>query len=154
MSIEKKLAELGLDIPMTPQAVANYVGFSIVGNLVIVSGQLPFKNGQLEFKGKVGQNISLEQAQEAARLCAINILSQLKTACDGDLNKVKNCIRLGGYVNCTPDYTDQPKVINGASDLMVAVFGEHGKHARAAVGVNALPLGVCVEVEAMFELKD
>lgn len=153
MPIKQKLAELGINIEIVPAAVANYVGFQIVGNLVIISGQLPLKEGKLAIKGKVGENVTLEQAQEAARLCGINILSQLNTACGGDLSKVDRCVRLGGFVNCTADYTDQPKVINGASDLMVAVFGDAGRHARAAVGVNALPLGAAVEVEAMFMLK-
>lgn len=153
MPIKQKLTELGISLEVVPPAVANYVGFQVVDNLVIISGQLPLKEGQIAVKGKVGENVTLEQAQEAARLCGINILTQLNTACGGDLSKVERCVRLGGFVNCTPDYTDQPKVINGASDLMVAVFGEAGRHARAAVGVNALPLGAAVEVEAMFVLK-
>lgn len=154
MSIKQKLAKLGISIEMVPPVIANYVGFQVIDNLVIISGQLPLKEGQVAIKGKVGADVTLEQAQEAARLCGINILSQLNTACGGDLSKVERCIRLGGFVNCTSDYTDQPKVINGASDLMVAVFGEAGRHARAAVGVNALPLGAAVEVEAMFMLKN
>lgn len=153
MSINKKLADLGITLSVAPGAVANYVGFQIVGNLVIISGQLPLQNGVVTIKGKVGENVTLEQAQAAARLCGINILSQLYTACGGDLEKVEKCVRLGGFVNCTPDYTHQPQVINGASDLMVAVLGENGRHARAAVGVNALPLGAAVEIEAMFLLK-
>ena len=104
----------------------------------------------MAFKGKVGQDLSLEEGQAAARLCAINILIQLKAACSGDLARVKQCVRLGGFVNCGPDFTDQPKVINGASDLMVEVFGDAGRHARAAVGVTALPLGAAVEIEAIF----
>ncbi|WP_032113407.1 RidA family protein [Candidatus Paracaedibacter symbiosus] len=153
MPFTQKLKELGLNLTIVPPAVANYVGFQVVGNLVIISGQLPIKDGQVAIKGKVGAEINLEQAIEAARLCAINILTQLNTACGGDLSKVERCVRLGGFVNCTADYTDQPKVINGASDLMVAVFGDAGRHARAAVGVNALPLGAAVEVEAIFSLK-
>jgi enamine deaminase RidA (YjgF/YER057c/UK114 family) len=124
--------------------------YSIAGNMVIISGQLPLKEGEVTFKGKVGQDLSLEEGQAAARLCAINILTQLKMACAGDLTRVKQCVRLGGFVNCGPNFTDQPKVINGASDLMVDVFGNAGRHARAAVGINALPLGAAVEVEAMF----
>lgn len=154
MSIKEKLADLGINLALVPPAVANYVGFQVIGNLVIISGQLPIKDGTVAVKGKVGTDVSLEQAIEAARLCGINILTQLNTACGGDLSKVEKCVRLGGFVNCTPDYTDQPKVINGASDLMVAVFGEAGRHARAAVGVNALPLGAAVEVEALFLLKN
>lgn len=151
-SIQSRLESLGIQLPTPPQAVANYVPYMTTGNLVIISGQLPMIAGNVAFKGKVGQDLTLEQGQEAARQCAINILTQLNMACEGDLTRVKNCLRLGGFVNCLPDYTDQPKVINGASDLMVAVFGEAGRHARAAVGVNALPLGAAVEVEAMFSL--
>ncbi len=154
MSIKEKLADLGINLALVPPAVANYVGFQRIGNLVIISGQLPIKDGVVAVKGKVGAEVTLDQAVEAARLCGINILTQLNTACDGDLSKVEKCVRLGGFVNCTNDYTDQPKVINGASDLMVTVFGDDGRHARAAVGVNALPLGAAVEVEAMFLLKD
>ena len=154
MSIKEKLTDLGINLALVPPAVANYVGFQRIGNLVIISGQLPIKDGVVAVKGKVGAEVTLDQAVEAARLCGINILTQLNTACDGDLSKVEKCVRLGGFVNCTNDYTDQPKVINGASDLMVTVFGDDGRHARAAVGVNALPLGAAVEVEAMFLLKD
>ena len=152
MSIDQKLAALGIHLPTPPQAVANYVPYMVIDNMVIISGQLPMKDGQVAFKGKVGQDLSLEESQAAARQCAINILTHLKAACGGDLSRVKRCVRLGGFVNCPPDYIDQPKVINGASDLMVDVFGEPGRHARTAVGVNALPLGACVEVEAAFLL--
>jgi enamine deaminase RidA (YjgF/YER057c/UK114 family) len=151
--IEQKLETLGITLPTPPQAVANYVPFVVAGSMVIISGQLPMKEGQVAFKGKVGQDLSLEEGQIAARQCAINILTQLKAACDGDLDRVRRCLRLGGFVNCAPDYTDQPKVMNGASDLMVEVFGDAGRHARAAVGVNALPLGAAVEVEAMFLIE-
>jgi enamine deaminase RidA (YjgF/YER057c/UK114 family) len=153
MSIDVKLKSLGIDLPTPPTSVANYVPYSVVGNMVIISGQLPLAQGSVQFKGKVGDDLSIEQGQQAARLCAINILTQLKSACGGDLNRVQMCIRLGGFVNCQSDFTDQPKVINGASDLMVEVFGEAGRHARAAVGVNALPLGAAVEVEAMFIIE-
>jgi enamine deaminase RidA (YjgF/YER057c/UK114 family) len=153
MSISQRLDDLGIDLPTPPQAVANYVPFSHVGDLVIISGQLPIWKGKFPYLGKVGDTVSLEDAQAAARLCGLNILTQLKAACEGDLERVIRCVRLGGFVNCTDDYTDQPKVINGASDLMVEVFGEIGRHARAAVGVNALPLGVPVEIEAMFQVK-
>lgn len=149
-SFDQKLASLQIILPVPPQAVANYVPYAIAGNLVIISGQLPLKEGAVAFKGKVGQDLSLEEGQAAARLCAINILTQLKEACGGDLARVKRCVRLGGFVNCGTDFTDHPKVINGASDLMADVFGDIGRHARAAVGVNALPLGSAVEVEATF----
>ena len=122
------------------------------GNLIFISGQVSFnKDGQL-IKGKVGAELSLEEAQEAARDCAINILSQIKAACNGDLNKVKNCIKLTGFVNSKDNFTDQPKVINGASELISEVFDPNGKHARAAVSVNSLPLGAAVEIEAIFEV--
>lgn len=148
--VDQKLISLNIILPTPPQVVANYVPYVIVGDMVIISGQLPVKEGEVSFKGKVGQDVSLEEGQAAAHLCAINILTQLKVACSGDLGRVKRCVRLGGFVNCGPDFTDQPKVINGASDLMVEIFGEAGRHARAAVGVNALPLGAAVEVEATF----
>jgi enamine deaminase RidA (YjgF/YER057c/UK114 family) len=150
MSFDQRLVSLQITLPIPPQAVANYVPYVIAGNLVIISGQLPLKEGAVAFKGKVGQDLSLEEGQAAARLCAINILTQLKDACGGDLTRVKRCVRLGGFVNCGPDFIDHPKVINGASDLMVDIFGDIGRHARAAVGVSALPLGSAVEIEATF----
>lgn len=152
MTIDAKLTELGISIPDVPNAVANYVGYKIVGNLVIISGQLPFKDGVVLHPGHLGANISLEQGVEAARQCAVNILAQLKAAIAGDWTRVKQCVRLGGFVASTPDFTQHPLVINGASDLMGAIFGEAGRHARAAVGVAALPLGASVEIDAMFEL--
>jgi enamine deaminase RidA (YjgF/YER057c/UK114 family) len=150
--IEARLKELGIDLPQASAPVANYVPFTRSGNLVIVSGQVSVRNGKAEFVGKLGREISVGEGQQAARLCALNILAHVKTACGGDLDKVKQVLRLGGFVNCTPEFTDMPQVVNGASDLMVQVFGDAGKHARAAVGVGSLPLGVAVEVEAMFEL--
>jgi enamine deaminase RidA (YjgF/YER057c/UK114 family) len=150
--IEAKLKELGVELPAATAPVANYVPFTRAGNLVIVSGQISVRNGKAEYVGKLGREITVSEGQQAARLCALNILAHLKTACDGDLDQVKRVLRLGGFVNCTPEFTEMPQVVNGASDLMVAVFGDAGKHARAAVGVGSLPLGVAVEVEAMFEL--
>jgi enamine deaminase RidA (YjgF/YER057c/UK114 family) len=150
--IEAKLKELGIELPQASTPVANYVPFTRSGNLVVVSGQVSVRNGKAEFVGKLGREISVAEAQQAAKLCALNILAHLKTACDGDLDRVKRVLRLGGFVNCAPEFTEMPQVVNGASDLMVAVFGDAGKHARAAVGVSSLPLGVAVEVEAMFEL--
>ena len=149
-SINEKLASLNISLDAPSQSLANYAGYTVMGNIVVISGQLPLKEGKLLFKGKVGQDLSLEMGKAAAYQCAINILSQLENACEGDLNRVQQCVRLGGFVNCMPDYEDQPKVINGASDLMVDVFGSKGRHARAAVGVNALPLGAAVEIEALF----
>lgn len=152
---ERRLSESGLTLPAPATAVANYLPFTSHGSVIIISGQLPMREGQVHYKGKVGIDLSLAEGQDAARLCGLNILTQLKTACNGDLDRVEKCLRLGGFVNCGPDFTDQPKVINGASDLMVEVFGpEIGRHARAAVGTNSLPLGAAVEVEAMFRIRD
>lgn len=153
-NIDTKLDELGLVLPTPSAAVANYVPYVISGNLVIISGQLPIRNGEIVFKGKVGVDLSTEQAQDAARLCGLNILTQLKASLNGDWSRLVKCVRLGGFVNCLPDYMDQPKVINGASDLMVDVLGvDIGRHARAAVGNNSLPLGAAVEIEALFEIS-
>lgn len=152
MTIEAKLQELNITLPDVPKAVANYVGYKIVGNLVIISGQLPFKDGAILYPGHLGDYVSLDQGIEAARQCAINVLAQLKTAVSGDWSRVQQCVRLGGFVASTPDFTKHPLVINGASDLIADVLGESGRHARAAVGVAALPLGASVEVEAMFEI--
>jgi enamine deaminase RidA (YjgF/YER057c/UK114 family) len=150
--VDARLSELGIEIPAAAAPVANYVGYVRTGNLVFVSGQVPIKDGQFLYQGKVGADISLEEAQQAATLCAINIISQLKDACGGDLDKVRRIVKLGGFVNSTPEFTDQPKVINGASDLMVEVFGDAGKHARAAVSAGSLPLGVAVEIDAVAEV--
>jgi enamine deaminase RidA (YjgF/YER057c/UK114 family) len=150
--VEARLKELGLELPAATAPIANYVPFTRAGNLVVVSGQVSVRNGKPEFDGKLGRDITVADGQQAAKLCALNIIAHLQTACDGDLDRVKRVLRLGGFVNCTPEFTDMPQVVNGASDLMVQVFGDAGKHARAAVGVSSLPLGVAVEVEAMFEL--
>jgi enamine deaminase RidA (YjgF/YER057c/UK114 family) len=150
--IDARLRELGIELPPATTPVANYVPYTVTGNVVIVSGQITFWGGKAEYIGKLGREIGIPDGQKAARICALNILTHLKTACGGDLDKVKRVLRLGGFVNCTPDFTDMPQVVNGASDLMVEVFGDAGKHARAAVGVASLPLGVAVEVEAMVEI--
>ncbi|MEK0085920.1 RidA family protein [Benzoatithermus flavus] len=152
-SIAERLAELGIELPTPPAAAANYVPVRRSENLLVVSGQLPMEGGQVRYKGKLGGGVSLEEGQAAARLCAINILAQVKAHCGGDLDRIVSCVRLGGFVACTPDFTDHPKVVNGASDLMVEVLGEAGRHARAAVGVPSLPFDASVEVEAMFELR-
>jgi enamine deaminase RidA (YjgF/YER057c/UK114 family) len=149
---EETLAGLGLTLPEVKPPVANFVPFVITGNLLYVSGQIPTENGQIVYIGKLGEKISVAEGQQAARLCALNVIAVLKLACDGDLNKLVRCIRVGGFVNSAPEFTDQPEVINGASDLLVSVFGERGKHARTAVGVAALPRGVAVEVDAIFEI--
>ena len=151
-SIETRLAELGVTLPDAPAPVANYVGFVLAGNLLHISGQVSADaNGPI--KGKLGADFTVEQGAAAARACAISLLAQAKKACDGDLSRIKRLVKLGGFVNSTPDFTDQPKVINGASDFMVAVLGDAGRHARAAVSAPALPLGVAVEIDAIFELK-
>ncbi len=152
--IEARLKELGITLPSQPAPAANYLPFVKVGNLVFISGQITSLNGDLKFVGKLGRDYTVEEGSEAAQICALNILAHLKAACEGNLDNVTRCIRLGGFVNCTEDFKDQPKVINGASDLMVAVFGENGRHARAALGVSSLPFGVAVEVEALFEVKE
>lgn len=152
-TIETRLTELGITLPQAAAPAANYVPYVKTGNLVVISGQITLENGELKYVGRVGQDFSTEEAYEAAKLCGLNLIAQLKAACDGDLERVKRVVRLGGFVNCTSEFTDQPKVINGASDLMAEVFGDIGVHARAAVGVNSLPLGVAVEVEGMFEVE-
>ena len=152
--IEEKLASLGITIPQAAAPVANYVGFVKTGNQVVISGQLPLENGELKYVGKVGSQISAEDAKKAARLCAINLISQVKSACGGNLDKVARCVKLGVFVNAEASFTDHPAVANGASDLMVEVFGDAGKHARAAVGSGSLPRGVAVEVDAIFEIRD
>ncbi len=149
------LAELkaaGIELPTAAIPVANYVPVVLSGNQAFVSGQVSLWNGEVRHVGRLGQNISIEQGQDAAKLCALNIISQLQLAL-GDLDRVARCIKLNIFVNSTPDFTDQPKVGNGASNLMVQVFGEAGKHARAAVGVAQLPLGVAVEVDGLFEIR-
>jgi enamine deaminase RidA (YjgF/YER057c/UK114 family) len=151
-TIEARLKALGIELPQATAPIANYVPFTRSGNIVIVSGQVSVRGGKPEYIGKLGAGISIAEGREAAKLCALNILAHLKTACDGDLDRVRRVLRLGGFVNCTPEFTEMPQVVNGASDLMVEVFGDAGKHARAAVGVSSLPLGVAVEVEAMFEI--
>ena len=151
-TVEARLSSLGIELPVPAAPIANYVPFTISGTLVVVSGQICVWNGERRHVGKLGAEIAIPEGQEAARLCALNILAQLKVAAGGDLDRVKRCLRLGGFVNCTPDFTDMPQIVNGASDLMVAVFGDAGRHARTAVGVGSLPGGVAVEVDAMFEL--
>ena len=150
MGTEENLKKLNIELPQAPDPVGSYVAAKIVGNLIFVSGQLPLKSGKL-IKGKVGKELNLEQAQEAAKLCAINILAQAKKI-SGNLNKIKGCIKITGYVNSIDTFTDQPKVINGASDLISSIFGDKGKHTRAAVSVNSLPLGASVEIEGIFEI--
>ena len=150
-TIDKRLAETGIELPQAAVPVANYVPVAIAGNLAFVSGQVTVWNGEFRFKGKLGKDFSVEEGQQAARLCGLNIVAQLKNAL-GDLDRVKRVVKLGVFVNSTADFTDQPKVANGVSDLMVEVFGDAGKHARFAVGTNVLPLDVAVEVDAVVEI--
>ena len=153
MSFEKKIKDLSINLPEAKAPVGNYVATKIVGKLLYVSGQISIdEKGQL-IKGKVGKELDTEQAYQAAKRCGLSIVSQAKNACEGDLSKIKSCIKLTGFVNSIDSFTDQPKVINGASDLMASIFGEAGMHTRAAVSTNSLPLGVAVEVDAIFELN-
>ncbi|MFT5538794.1 MAG: enamine deaminase RidA (YjgF/YER057c/UK114 family) [Alphaproteobacteria bacterium] len=147
---DSQLQTLGITLPQAAAPAANYVPFVISGNLLVISGQLPMDAGKLAVTGRLGAGVTLEQGQQAAKLCAINILAQAKAAL-GDLDRVTRIVRLGGFVASAQDFTDQPQVINGASNLMVEVFGDLGRHARAAVGVNVLPLGAAVEVDAIIE---
>jgi len=147
---EEVIKSLGLSIPDPQPPMANFLPFTISGNLVYISGQIP---GRAGLAGKLGRYFTIEQGQEAARSCALNVLAWLKQACAGDLDRVVRCVQLRGYVNCVPEFTDQPQVINGASDLIVSIFGESGRHARTAIGVNSLPLGAPVEVDAVFEIS-
>ena len=151
MSAEKNLNKFNINLPKAPDPVGAYVASKIVGNLVYISGQLPLSNEGKLIKGKIGKDLSLEQGRDSAKLCALNLLAQLKKLI-GSLDKVKSCIKITGYVNSTDFFIDQPKVINGASDLISQIFGDKGKHARAAVSVNSLPLGASVEVEGIFEI--
>ena len=150
-NIEARLQELGIELPEAAAPVANYLPYVINGKQLWVAGQVPFWNGEIKFSGVVGQNVSVDDAVEAARICALNILAQTKAAI-GDLDRIAQVIKLGGFVNGAPNFTDQPKVINGASDLLVQVLGEKGLHARSAVGAGGLPLNVPVEVDAVIAI--
>jgi enamine deaminase RidA (YjgF/YER057c/UK114 family) len=150
--VEENLKKLNIKIPDAPDPVGAYVAYKLVGNLLYISGQLPIDSNGKIIKGKVGKDITLEDAQLASKFCVINILAQAKKAMNGDLNSIKNCIKITGFVNSTDNFIDQPKVINPASETLSKVFGENGKHTRAAVSVNSLPLGVAVEIDAIFEI--
>jgi enamine deaminase RidA (YjgF/YER057c/UK114 family) len=152
-TIETRLAEMGITIPEPPAPVAAYVGHVVHNGIVTVSGQLPLAGGALSQTGLLGDTVSVEEGAAAAQVCAINILAQIKVACGGDFERIIQCIRLGGFVASTPDFTDHPKVINGASEFIGAVLGDKGVHARAAVGVAALPMNASVEVEATFAIS-
>ena len=153
MSFEKKIKDLNINLPEAKAPVGNYVATKIVGKLLYISGQISINEKGELIKGKVGKELDTEQAYQAAKRCGLSIVSQAKNACEGDLSKIKSCIKLTGFVNSIDSFTDQPKVINGASDLMASIFGEAGMHTRAAVSTNSLPLGVAVEVDAIFELN-
>jgi len=150
--IDKLLAERGIELPKAAIPVANYVPVVLAGSLAFVAGQVTVWNGEFRFIGKLGEAFDVEHGQQAARLCGLNILAQLKASLGGDLDRVKRCVKLNVFINSLDGFTEQPKVANGVSDLMVEVFGDAGKHARAAIGVNVLPLNVAVEVDAVFEV--
>ena len=152
MTFENKIKELKLELPEARDPVGSYVASKIIGNMLFISGQISISEDGKLIKGKVGKELKTEDGYEAAKRCGLNIISQVKKVCDGDLSKIKSCVKLTGFVNSTEDFIEQPKVINGASDLIVSVFGNAGMHTRAAVSVNSLPLGVSVEVDAIFEL--
>ena len=150
---EENIKNLGLNIPELPKALANYVPYKIVGKTMYISGQAPVQYGELIYKGKVGSDITIEDGIKAARLCVTNIIAAVKTGLEGDWSKLDSFVKLTGFVNCQDDFTDQPKIINGASDMLVEIFGDQGRHARVAVGSNALPLGISVEIDAIVQLK-
>ncbi|MCY4591649.1 MAG: RidA family protein [Alphaproteobacteria bacterium] len=149
--INARLAELGIVLPPAPAPAANYVPFVISGSLVLVSGQIPLVDGAIQGVGKVGRDMDTAGGAEIARICGLNLIAQAQAACDGDLDRIARVVKLGGFVNCVEDFTEHPEVVNGASNLMVDVFGEIGRHSRFAVGASSLPRGVAVEVEAIFE---
>jgi enamine deaminase RidA (YjgF/YER057c/UK114 family) len=150
---EENIKNLGLNIPDLPKALANYVPYKIVDKTMYISGQAPMQNGELIYKGKVGSDIAVEDGIEAAKLCVINIIAAVNTGLKGDWDKLDSFVKLTGYVNCQDNFTDQPKIINGASDMLVDIFGDQGRHTRVAVGSNALPLGIAVEIDAIVQLK-
>ena len=150
---EENIKQLGIEIPDMPTALANYVPFKVSDSIVYISGQAPVKNGELIYKGKVGKDISIDEGIKAAELCCVNIIAALKKSINGDWNRLETFLKLGGFVNCNNDFYDQPKIINGASDLLVNIFGEQGKHARFAVGSNSLPMNISVEIDAIIKIK-
>ena len=151
-NVETKLTESRIELPQATSVFANYVPFVLSGHTIYVSGQITIWNGELRYQGKLGKSLSVDEGYQAARLCGLILLGELKIACGDDLDRVTRVIKLGGFVNCTSDFTDHPKVIDGASDLMVDVFGDAGRHARFAVGVSSLPMGVAGEIEGTFEI--
>ena len=153
MSFDKKILELGLKLPEAKAPAGNYVATKIVGKLLYISGQISISDDGKLIKGKIGKDLTTEQGYDAAKRCGLSIIAQAKIACSDDLSKIKSCVKLTGFVNSTDEFTEQPKVINGASDLIASIFGDSGMHTRAAVSTNSLPLGVSVEVDAIFELN-
>jgi len=151
--IEARLKELGIELPKAGEVAGNYVPFVRSGDLLFIAGQLPVWMGERRFPGKLGREISIEQGQQAARLCGLNIFAHLRNAVNGDLDRVVRCVRLGGFVNSTEDFSEQPQVVNGCSNLMVEILGDQGRHARTAVGVNVLPFNLAVEVDGIFEVR-
>ena len=152
MSVSEVLKKLKIELPSAPDPVGAYVAFKKINKLIFISGQLPISKDGKMIKGKIGKNLSLEEGQHAAKLCVINILAQAKKAADGNLDNIKNCVKITGFVNSTDDFIDQPKIINPASEILSAVFGNNGKHARAAISTNSLPLGAAVEIDAILEV--
>lgn len=151
-NVESRLKELGLALPQAAPPAANYIPYVISGSMLFIAGQIPLLNGEKMHFGKLGADMSIEGGQEAARACALNILAQAAAAMNGEWSKIARCVRIGGFVNCTPEFDQMPAVLNAASDLLVAALGEKGRHVRTAVGANSLPFGVAVEIEAIFEL--
>jgi len=151
--IEERLRSLGVELPPPAPPAANYVPFVISGKTVYVAGQLPMADGKVRYTGKAGGTVGIEDAQKAARLCAVNLLAQAKAAADGDLGRIARCVKLGGFVNAVPDFADHPQVMNGASDLIAEALGPAGRHARFAMGASSLPFDATVEVDAVFELR-
>jgi len=152
-TVEARLKDLGIELPSPSAPAANYIPYTVVGSTVFVSGQVCVWNGDIMCRGRLGEDVSTEDGYQAARICGLNLISQVREACGGDLDRVVRVAKLGGFVNSATDFTDQPEVINGASDLMVEVFGDAGKHARFAVGAPSLPRGVAVEVDGIFEIR-
>jgi enamine deaminase RidA (YjgF/YER057c/UK114 family) len=151
--IEQRLAERGIVLPPAMRAMANYVPYTVTGKHVWVAGQGPFLDGKLHYNGRLGENLTIDDGRACARIVGLNVLAQVKAACGGDLDKVVRCVKMNGFVNSTPDFTQHPEVINGCSELMIEVFGEAGRHARVAVGAPTLPMGTSVEIDAIFEIR-
>ncbi len=152
-SVADRLNELGIELPEAPNPVANYQPYVVSGNLVFLSGQVTIWNGDMQYQGKIGRDFTVEQGYEAARMCGLNLIAQVRAACGGDLDRVKQVVKLGAFVNCVDDFKEHPNVVNGASDLMAAVFGDAGRCTRTNAGVPSLPLGFAVEIDGVFEIE-